>query len=168
MAPKKTMKSAEGKNTATGKTTTPGAKKKIVKAGVKSVPQDIVAVAGNKAYEVKQNFTLGVAIEDLGKMEGIRLMITGMASGTDGLSTFAARALQASNVAGSIKQAGKTTLSEMKLYQPNQLGNPAKKNACFVATVKGGTPRRRAKAIDTVWTTLMDKCLFSIHVNVPP
>ena len=168
MAPKKTMKSAEGKNTATGKTTTPGAKKKIVKAGVKSAPQENVVAAGNKASELKQNFTLGVAIEDLGKMEGIRLMIIGTASGTDGLSTFAARALQASNVAAGIKTCSKTTLSEMKLYQRNQLGNSARKDACFVATVKGGTPKRRAKAIDTVWTTLMDKCLFSIHVNVPP
>ena len=137
MAPKKTMQSGEGKKVATREATTLGAKKKIVEAGVKSAPQENVVAAGNKAYELKQNFTLGVAIEDLGKMEGIRLMITGMASGTDGLSTFAARALQASNVAGSIKQVGKTTLSEMKLYQPNQLGSPAKAKACFVATVRG-------------------------------
>ena len=110
MAPKKTMQSGEGKKVATREATTLGAKKKIVKAGVKSAPQDIVATAGNKAYEVKQNFTLGAAIEDLGKIEGIRLRITGMASGTDGLSTFAARALQASNVAAGIKKFPKTAL----------------------------------------------------------
>ena len=91
-------------------------------------------------FTVKQNYTLGVSIKDHGiPTLGTQVTITGTASGTDGLSTLGSRVLRTLGVAENVKTPGGTTLGEMKLFQPEGMGNPSPSTGTFLAAVKGGT-----------------------------
>ena len=119
-------------------------------------------------FTVKQNYTLGVAIKDHGAPTlGTQVTITGTASGTDGLSTLGSRVLRTLGVAENVKTPRGTTLGEMKLFQPEGMGNPSPSTATFLATVKGGTSAKRAQGLDTVIAAIYESCFFNLQLTVP-
>ena len=121
----------------------------------------------DQVFTLKQNYTILVKAEELGKDTGARIVFAGGKSGTQGLMTLAARPTTALGFPDSAPLPGKATIAEFQLYQPGAPGNPEKEKAAFVATIMGGDAKLRRAAVDILLTKLLKDCFLEIDLTVP-